>query len=83
MLIGAGEPGPDERIQRLEPLTGAGAPYRLLALEQIALAQVEAGDRDTAIATLRDILAEGETTSGLRRRATQMIVALGGEVEPT
>lgn len=71
-----------ERIARLEPLSADNAPYRLLALEQIAYARIELGERDVALGILRDILADGAATEGLRLRAGQMIVALGGEVEP-
>ncbi|NKB27188.1 MAG: hypothetical protein GKR99_06390 [Rhodobacteraceae bacterium] len=70
---------PDERIAALGPLTVVGAPYRLLALEQTAIAQVEAGDAESAISGLRGILVDSEATEGLRRRATQLIVALGAD----
>ncbi len=83
VLLDAGELDPATRLERLEPLTSGAAPYRLLALEQIALARVEEGKTEAAVAILRDVLADGETGQGLRRRATQMIVALGAEVEPT
>ncbi len=71
-----------ERLARLEPLATAGAPFRLLAEEQMALTQIEAGDTDAAMQRLQDILADGEVTPGLRRRASQLIVALGGALEP-
>ncbi len=73
---------PEERILRLEPLTAGSAPYRLLALEQVAYARAELGEQAVARAILQDILADGDLTEGLRRRVTQMIVALGGSVEP-
>ena len=82
VLLEADSLPPQERIERLDPLTAAGAPYRLLALEATALARVELGERDVALAIFRDILADGEVTEGLRGRASQMIVALGGEPEP-
>ncbi len=73
---------PSERLARLEPLAIAGAPFRLLAEEQMAIAEIEAGDSDAALSRLRAILADGEVTAGLRRRVSQLIVALGGELEP-
>jgi hypothetical protein len=82
VLVEAGALPPEERISRLEPLTAAGAPYRLLALEQSAYARVEMGETEAALAVLRDILADGDVTEGLRLRASQMIVALGGSLEP-
>ncbi len=81
-LLEAAAIPPEDRISRLEPLTAGSAPYRLLALEQIAYARAELGETESAIAILRDILADGGLTEGLRRRATQMIVALGGSLEP-
>ena len=82
LLIEAAALPADQRIERLEPLTGSGDPYRVFALEQIAYARAEMGDTDAAIATLRDLLADGEVGEGLRLRASQMIVALGGTPEP-
>ena len=82
ILLEADSLSAQERIEQLEPLTAAGAPYRLLALEATALARVEMGAPDVALAIFRDILADGEVTEGLRGRASQMIVALGGEPEP-
>ena len=67
-----------ERKAALEPLTEPGRPYRPLALEQLALMAVEAGDSKGAIDQFNAILQESDATPGLRRRATQMIVALGG-----
>lgn len=71
----------EDRIIRLEPLTAAGAPYRLLATEQIAVAEIQMGDSDKALDRLTEILADGEITAGLRRRVSQLIVALGGELD--
>ena len=72
---------PEERIARLEPLTRPGNLFRLLAIEQRALAEVELGRTETAIETLNGILADAERTEGLRRRASWLIVALGGTPE--
>lgn len=72
---------PDERLSRLEPLTLPGAPYRVLALELSAYAEVDRGDRTAAISILRDLTEDAEAPGGLRQRASQMIVALGGSLE--
>jgi hypothetical protein len=82
ILAQSGETTPGERIAELEPLTASGAPFRLLALEQTAYAYVEQGETDAAVALLRDVIADGGVTDGLRRRASEMIVALGGTIEP-
>ncbi len=72
---------PEARIARLEPLIRPGNLFRLLAVEQRALAEVELGQTETAIETLNGILADAEQTEGLRRRASWLIVALGGTPE--
>lgn len=83
LILSANEMAPDARIAALDPLATPGAPFRLLALEQIAVAQVEAGQTDDALQTLRDLLGEQGLTQDLRRRVQQLIVALGGTVTPT
>mgnify|MGYP005990834951 CR=1 FL=1 len=69
------------RMSALEALAQPGATFALLAQEQLALLHVDAGDTDAAIAALKDIAANAETTRGLRQRAQTMIVALGGSLE--
>ncbi|MGR3659689.1 MAG: tetratricopeptide repeat protein [Paracoccaceae bacterium] len=71
---------PEVRIARFEPLTAAGAPYRLLASEQIAIIEISTGNSEAALQRLSDILIDGEITTGLRRRVSQLIVALGGDL---
>lgn len=79
LLQGTDTPA-DDRIALLQPLTAAGAPFRLLAEEQIALVLVEKGDNDAAVTKLQAILLDTDVTAGLRRRASQLIVALGGDL---
>lgn len=67
----------DTRRQRLESLVSEGGVIRLLAEEQLALIALETGDRSAALERLTAIAADAEATAGLRRRATQVIVALG------
>ena len=69
-----------ERLATLDRLATPGRPYRVLALEQKALALYEFGDNDGAIAILLTILDEPEATQGLLQRAQQLIVALGGSL---
>lgn len=83
VLIGAETLAPEDRLGRLSPLTAPGGSYRLLALEQTALAQLDAGDRDAAIGTLREVLFDAGVTQGLRQRVSQLIVALGGSLDAT
>ncbi|HHI70875.1 MAG TPA: tetratricopeptide repeat protein [Rhodobacteraceae bacterium] len=70
-----------ERREKLQTIAVGGAPFRLLASEQLAMLDLEEGDKDAAISRLRDIVNDVEVTSGLRDRASQMIVVLGGEPE--
>lgn len=74
---------PAARLDMLEPLTVAGAPYRLLALEQMALVEVEQGDTDAALTRLQGIMGEDQVSEGLRRRVSQLIIALGGTLDAT
>ncbi|AMY69557.1 hypothetical protein [Frigidibacter mobilis] len=79
-VIAAGPEMPaSERGAALDMLAAPGAPYRMLALEQQALDLVAAGEGDAAVERLRALLQEPGVTSGLRRRATQLMVALGAE----
>ena len=69
------------RIEILTPLTVAGGPFRVLAEEQIALAELEQGKAEAARARLEALLFDTEASEALRRRASQLIVALGGSPE--
>lgn len=79
VMIRGGALSPEERIAALEPLTAPGAPFRLVAEEQIALAEIDAGDRAAALERLGRLRDDTEATSGLRQRVAQLIVALGGD----
>ncbi|MBN2905927.1 MAG: hypothetical protein JXJ18_04370 [Rhodobacteraceae bacterium] len=69
---------PEARLATLGPLAEPGRPYRPLALEQIALAEIDAGRPDAALGHLQTLVQDAEATAGLRQRASQLIVALGG-----
>ncbi len=76
-LFAADSP-PAERIAALTPLTTPGAPFRLLAEEQIALAEIQNGEVEAALARLRALSEDTEASGALRQRASQLIMALGG-----
>ncbi|MEE9427598.1 MAG: hypothetical protein V3V25_05550 [Paracoccaceae bacterium] len=82
LILGNDIPTAD-KMARLQAIAVPGAPYRLLAEEQMALAEVSSGDTKAATQRLMDIIADGEVTAGLRRRVSQLIVALGGELAPS
>ncbi len=69
----------DVRRARLNDLALGGGLIRLMAEEQLAYLEIEAGNTVAATERLNAISADAEATPGLRRRATQVIVALGGE----
>ncbi|MGL5008953.1 MAG: hypothetical protein ACRC6I_03670 [Paracoccaceae bacterium] len=69
-----------ERRAALEGIAVAGRPYRVLAQEQLAVLLIEEGKPDEAVAMLTALLSDQEATPGLRMRAAQLIVALGGSL---
>jgi len=71
----------EDRRAMLAGLAAPGAPFRLVAEEQLALINVEQGEIDAAIAQFVTIAQDAETTQGLRDRSFNMIVALGGDIE--
>lgn len=72
----------ETRRVSLENLSQPGAPFSLLALEQLAYLDLEAGNQEAAIASMRRIIEDANVTRGLRERAQTLIVALGAEVDP-
>ena len=68
----------DVRREGYEALAQPGVALRLLAEEQLALLDIEAGKGDAAIDRLNAILADSEVTADLQQRVVQVIVALGG-----
>jgi hypothetical protein len=76
--------GPDmdqgQRMAALDALANPGAPFRPVALEQRAVALLDAGDTAAALEQLQDLLQEPGVSSAMRNRTQQLIMALGGEV---
>jgi hypothetical protein len=72
----------DRRIQ-YEALAQPGAPLALLASEQLALLEIEEGKTAAAISRLQSIVADATVSRDLKDRATQVIVALGGNPDGT
>ena len=73
-------PDGDLSGQALDTLATPGRPYRLLAIEQRALAAIRSNDSDAALADLLLVLQDPQTTPELRERAQQLTVVLGGEL---
>ena len=82
ILLGSAENmNVEERVKAYDALSEPGNPYRLLAEEQMALIELELGNTDNAVKKISQILLDAELTSGLRNRATQMLIALGKDPE--
>ena len=77
ILAGADAPLADRRAA-LDAITAPGRPYRTLALEQLAYLLVEEGKTPQAIDALRALTKDQDASQGLRARAEQVILALGG-----
>ncbi len=71
---------PAARMAALDQLAIPGNPFRPLALEQMAVVKLDAGDKSGAIEILTSLLNESEVSAGIQQRATQLLVALGGEL---
>lgn len=69
-----------EREMLLAGLSQPGQALRPMALEQTALLQLEQGNPETAIEIMTDLLSQSDVSDTLRRRVTQLVIALGGEV---
>ncbi|MGP9789739.1 hypothetical protein [Roseinatronobacter sp. NSM] len=79
-VIAAGSDVPAaEREAILAGLSQPGRPFRPLALEQTALLQLEQGNSERSIEILTDLLSQSDVSDALARRASQLIIALGGD----
>ncbi len=63
-------------IERLQPLTAAGNPWRASALDLTAAAKLQAGDRSGALAIYKELADDLSAPQGLRARAAEMAAAL-------
>ncbi len=82
LLVQDGSLDDAERRVRLEGLIQTAPALRLAAEEQLALMDLREGHKEAAIERLQRITADAEVTQDLRRRASQLIVALGGDLQP-
>jgi hypothetical protein len=63
-------------IERLQPLTAAGNPWRGSALDLTAAAKLQAGDRSGALAIYKELTDDLSAPQGLRAHAAEMAAAL-------
>lgn len=80
VVISGADMDPNERMAALEILATPGNAFRPLALEQIAVAKLDAGDESGAVEQLTQLLNEPDISADLRRRSAQLLVSLGGEI---
>ncbi|WP_245999176.1 hypothetical protein [Paracoccus methylarcula] len=73
---------PSQRDEILAHLSRSGGPFEALALEQKAVALIEAGRDNDAVTLIRQIQKKPELSEALRRRLSEMMIALGIEPEP-
>ncbi len=79
MLLGA-EMDAGARMQAIETVIAAGGPLRPLAAEQKALALIDAGETEAALAEFTVLAQDIDATDALRQRAQQMVQVLGGDI---
>lgn len=70
-----------DRRLAFEAMAQPGNAMRLLASEQLALLDIEAGDVDAGLERYQAILSDAEAWPDLQRRAMQVMVALGATPE--
>ena len=80
LAIGQDAAAGDDARTRLSNLAQPGAPFALLAQEQLALMDLAEGDTDAAIAQLSAIIETAGVTRGLRDRSQSLMSALGADV---
>ncbi len=72
---------PDDMIAWLEPLTAPGRPFRVLALEQTAIALVRLNRMDEATEMLQQLFNDTEAPIALRTRIFQLANASGIKID--
>ena len=75
-LLRSASLAPDEIIRLFEPMAAPGKTFRVLALEQIALANIDAGRYALAAQQLRELSGDAGSTASLRRRIQQILPTL-------
>ena len=67
---------PKSAIERLQPLTVSGNPWRASALDLTAAAKLKAGDRGGALDIYKQLADDAAVPQGLRARAAELAAAL-------
>ena len=77
VILGGDKMDAGVRDATLNALAAPGAPFRALAMEQQALAMLNAGKTDAAATLLAQIKDDADATPALQARVEQVLVALG------
>ena len=67
--------------QRLAPLMAGHSPWRPLATELSGIAEMRAGNEAAARGLFAELVADPAAPLGLRQRAAELLVSLGGDLE--
>ena len=67
--------------QRLAPLLAGQSPWRPLAAELSAIAEMRAGNVEAARALFAELVSDPAAPLGLRQRAAELLMSLGGDLE--
>ena len=82
VMLGGAAMEPAARDAMLDDLSAAGRPFRLLALEQKAVALMGAGRNDDAVTLIRQIQQQQGVSDVQRRRLAETLITLGAEDAP-
>ena len=67
--------------QRLAPLMAGHSPWRPLATELSGIAEMRAGNGEAARALFAELVTDPAAPLGLRQRAAELLLSLGGDLE--
>ena len=76
VMHGLPDGDPKAAVERLQPLTASGNPWRASALDLTAAAKLKSGDRGGALEIYKALADDLSAPQGLRARAAEMTAAL-------
>ena len=68
------------RLDALDAIATPGNAFRVIAMEQKAIAHIDMGNNDKAIEIFTTLIEEADVSQALIARSQQMILALGGKL---
>jgi hypothetical protein len=68
------------RLDALDAIATPGNAFRVIAMEQKAIAHIDMGNNDKAIEIFTKLIEEADVSQALIARSQQMILALGGKL---